>query len=240
MTLTEVLITLVIAVILSLAAFSLIDVTMRRAGEINTRVDSVQRGRGAMDEMTRELRSQICLGSSPARVVVAATATSVTFYAYTGDSSTKASAVSGTATPTPVIPERLSFSLESGTIIERRWVGTPAPAQTLGYTFAANPTRTRQLLKPAELVTPTDPKLTPALFRYYAYDPATDTPTKLLVPNPELSDEQMRQIASIQINFRALPTVPRPDGRAGAPLLDDVTSRTLDPNTDSELPIPCQ
>ena len=34
---------------------------MGRSGEVAARVDAVQRGRSAMDEMTRQLRSQVCL-----------------------------------------------------------------------------------------------------------------------------------------------------------------------------------
>ena len=41
MTLPEVLVTIVIALVLSLAAFSLVDVTIRRTGEISARVDAV-------------------------------------------------------------------------------------------------------------------------------------------------------------------------------------------------------
>ena len=94
MTLPEVLVTMVIALVLSLATFALVDVTIRRTGEISSRVDGVQRGRVAMDLMTRQLRSQVCLGASaPAsRSIVAGSATSVTFYAELGDPSTPGSA----------------------------------------------------------------------------------------------------------------------------------------------------
>jgi prepilin-type N-terminal cleavage/methylation domain-containing protein len=77
MTLPEVMVTMVISMILSLATFALVDVTMRQTGEISDRVDGVQRGRVAMDLMTRQLRSQVCLGASApaARSVVAGTPT---------------------------------------------------------------------------------------------------------------------------------------------------------------------
>ena len=60
-TLPELLITLVIGLTVALGALSLVDVTMRRSGEISARVEAVQSGRTAMDIMTRELRSQVCL-----------------------------------------------------------------------------------------------------------------------------------------------------------------------------------
>ena len=65
MTLPEVMVTMVIALIMSLATFALVDVTMRQTKEISDRVDGVQRGRVAMDLMTRQLRSQVCLGDGP-------------------------------------------------------------------------------------------------------------------------------------------------------------------------------
>ena len=45
MTLPEVLVSVTIAMIISLATFALIETVMRRAGDISARVDSTQRGR---------------------------------------------------------------------------------------------------------------------------------------------------------------------------------------------------
>jgi prepilin-type N-terminal cleavage/methylation domain-containing protein len=243
MTLPELLVTMLIALILSMATFALIDVTIRRSGEIDARVDTVGRGRVAMDLVTRQLRSQICLGSAPSRSITEATPTSVTFYIDMGDPSTKASAVTATATATPSIAERHSLSLENNVLVERRWVGTPSTSSATGYTFPAAPTSTRELLKPAELVTPKDTTLTPALFRYLAYDTtqAKPTPTKLLTSaTGSLSDVQLRQVAKIQINFRALPSKARPDHRASTEFVTDVALRTVDPNADTtELNSPC-
>jgi prepilin-type N-terminal cleavage/methylation domain-containing protein len=242
-TLPEVLVSVTITLILSLATFALIDVTIRRTGEISARVDSVQRGRVAIDLITRQMRSQICLGTAPARSVTAGTATSITFYADMGDPSTTGDAVSPTATPTPRIVERRSLSLENGAIIERRWVGVPSTADVTGYTFPADPTSTRELIKPVETVAPTDPTLTPALFRYYAYDTTTAAPEPdmLLVPGTTgLTDAQLRAVARVQINFRAMPWRARPDRRASAVFFNDVAMRTVDPNADLiELNNPC-
>jgi prepilin-type N-terminal cleavage/methylation domain-containing protein len=243
MTLPELLVTMTIALILSMATFALIDVTIRRSGEIEARVDAVGRGRVAMDLITRQLRSQICLGAAPARSVTEATPTSVTFYIDLGDPSTKAGAVTATATATPVIAERHSVSLENNVLVERRWVGTPSASDAPGYTFPAQPTSTRELLKPVEMVTPKDPALPPALFRYFAYDTtlAKPTPTKLLTPaTGSLNDVQLRQVAKIQVDFRALPSKARPDHRASTEFVTDVALRTVDPNADmTELNAPC-
>src|SRR5689334_13085373 len=87
-TLPELLITLVIAMIVSLATFSLIEVVMRKAGETQARVAAAQRGRMAMDTMVRQMRSQVCLNtanptppmSPPAGFGVVTTGTSAVFY----------------------------------------------------------------------------------------------------------------------------------------------------------------
>lgn len=247
MTLPEVMVTMVIALILSLATFALIDVTIRRAGEITARVDGVQRGRIAMDLISRQLRSQVCLGpSAPAsRSVVAGTTTSVTFYAELGDPSTKASAVSATATATPRVVERRSLTLETagayapGTLVERRWVGTPSSA-ALGFNFPDSPTATRELMRPAALTpTPKKPLLTPALFRYYGWDTSGAQPNaeRLLDASAGLSAENLKRVARIEITFRAIPLK---SGRASTVFFNTVALRTVDPNAPTaELNIPC-
>lgn len=241
MTLVELLVTMAIMSVVSLATFSLIDVTLRRSGEITARVDTVQRGRSAMDAMTRQLRSQICLGFSPARAITVGTDSSVTFYSYMGDPSTKSTAVSATATATPIVAELRTLSLESGTILERRWTGTPAPTLPLGYTFATQATGTRELLKPVQLVRDTTTNTDVPLFRYYAYNPTTGEPTVLLPAGTTgLSDTDLRRLALIRISYKTMPTIARGDGRATAEFRNDVTSRTIDPNADSNKLIPCQ
>ena len=223
MTLTEVLVTLVISMALSLATFSLVDVTIRRRGEISARADGVQRGRLAMDLMTRQLRSQVCLGASApvSRSIVAGSANSVTFYAELGDPSTLGAGASPSATPRPRIVEKRSLTLETtgsyapGTLVERRYVGVPTPSQrALGYVFPDAPTSTRELMRPMALAkTPDQPTATPALFRFYACDTsnAADPKPTLLLPFATanaLSDADVKKVARIKITFRAKPPKP--------------------------------
>ena len=140
MTLPEVLVTMTIALVLSLATFALVDMTIRRTGEITARVDGVQRGRVAMDLMTRQLRSQVCLGprrrrrprsSRPPRPRSPSTSSM-------GDPSTKAARL-GEATATPLVAEKRADARDHESYaparsIERRWVGTPSTV-ALGYSF---------------------------------------------------------------------------------------------------------
>ena len=75
---------------------------MRRTGEIGARVDTTQRARVAMDSMTRQLRSQVCVprdrsGDDRERSIFAGTPTSVTFFSRPRDESI-------TPAPTPRPP----------------------------------------------------------------------------------------------------------------------------------------
>ena len=77
-TLTELLIAMTAGMVILLAGFGLLETVLKRTGETQLRVEATQRGRQALDVMTRQLRSQVCLNATtPA--VAAATANSVTF-----------------------------------------------------------------------------------------------------------------------------------------------------------------
>ena len=147
MTLPEVLTALTIAAIVSIATFALISTVMARSGEVSARVDSTQRARAAMDFITRQLRSQVCvLSTSPAtvdaRAVVAATPTSVTFF---GDLSDESHRTGNTLKS----PELRSITLESGKLVERRWTGVKGGTTnnpTYSYAgYPATPTQKRVL-----------------------------------------------------------------------------------------------
>ena len=49
-----------IALIVSFATFTLIEVVMKRSGEVGARVETTAAGRTAMDQISRQLRSQVC------------------------------------------------------------------------------------------------------------------------------------------------------------------------------------
>jgi prepilin-type N-terminal cleavage/methylation domain-containing protein len=252
MTLPELLTTLTIALIVSLATFSLIEVTMRQSGEVAARVDAVQRGRGAMDAITRQLRSQVCLanaawpaGTDP-RSIEAATTTSVTFYADLRDTSVVGSATPAPGAPQPIVgPERRELALENGTIVERRWAVTALTTET--FTYAAAPTGQRNLLENVDLV-PLDGApagSAPVLFRYFAYDThaAIPQPTIELLPNAgtnALAPADLDRVAKIEIRYRAQPEQQRAGNRASTVFENEVAARTVDPNADpTELAQPC-
>jgi prepilin-type N-terminal cleavage/methylation domain-containing protein len=219
MTLPELLIAIIIAVIVSLAAFSLIEVVMRRTAETQGRVEASQKGRAAMDTITRQLRSQVCLSSS-IPPMAAADGNVVSFY------------VDLSAGTAPVLPPELhtiTYSPAARTLVERDYVGTgTAPAIT--YPVAGSPSRVRTL---AENVVPIP---TSQIFQYYAYNGATPPRPATLLTAP-LSTTNLGLVARIEIAFRTLPpNALSTTARGSIVLQDEVYVRAADPNDPAPTP----
>jgi prepilin-type N-terminal cleavage/methylation domain-containing protein len=234
MTLPELLVAMVIGMIVSLAAFSLIDTTMRRTAETTSRVDTTQRGRAAMDFITRELRSQVCVqATAPVmtddRSIYAATPTSVTFFSDLSDESFRTG-------NTIKAPELRSISLESGKLIERRWAGvaTGTTAQpTYSYAgYPLTPTATRVLIDDASTSEVTKPVGgAPLVFRYWFYD-TTVLPPKLteIDTTAVVTVAQATSIAQIDISFRANRARGKATDRGASVFENSVFARIADPN----------
>lgn len=218
-TLPEMLTAISIALIVSLAAFSLIEVVMRRAGDVAGRVEASQKGRAAMDFMTRQLRSQVCL-SSTVPPMVSATPDSVTFYTDLSDPA------AGT------VPEKhtLTYDPVKRTIVERAYAGTgAAPA----ITYPATPSRVKLL---AENVVRDRPAGAPAdtpVFRYHAFDLSTPPRPQLALATP-LNATDLARVARMEITFRKLP--PSEQTRGSIVLYDEVYVRAADPNDPAPTP----
>ena len=236
MTLPEVLVAVTIALIISLAAFALIETVMRRAGDISARVDSTQRGRSAMDFITRQLRSQVCVqATAPAmaddRAFYAVTPTSVTFFSDLSDESIKTG-------NTLRNPELRSISFESGKLIERRWAGTATgttlnPTYSYAYPGAATLPR---VLPPHIPVVHTPAHGQPLIFHYYYYRDGDGNP---LTP-PTLDGEydsrtaltaaQATVLTKVEVVFRANPARGKATDRGRVIFRNTVYSRLADPN----------
>ena len=84
-TLIELLVAMVIGMIVLIAAFMVLDRTISASGQVADRSEALQRGRQAMELITRQLRSQVCVGTT--KPIVSGTDTSVSFYADLSDGS---------------------------------------------------------------------------------------------------------------------------------------------------------
>ncbi|MEA2449342.1 MAG: hypothetical protein QOG63_1274 [Thermoleophilaceae bacterium] len=90
-TIVEVLVAASVGSVVMIAIFSLLDTSLKQSTSVNARIDSTQRGRVAMEIMTRELRSQVCFspngGVTPAVSLTYADPYKVVFYGFSGTTS---------------------------------------------------------------------------------------------------------------------------------------------------------
>ena len=239
MSLPELLVAMSIAMIISLAVFALVETVMRRAGDVGARVESTQRARIAMDFITRQLRSQVCvLSTSPAtvdpRAVVTGTPTSVTYFSDMGDESNR----SGN---TIKAPELRSLSFESGKLIERIWVGVQGgTAFNPTYSYAnypLTPTKTRVLADELSTIEKTAGGQ-PLVFRYFEFNTATPPkPEAEIQPGAGMTATKASLVSRIDVAFQANRTRGKATDRGSTQLKNTIYVRTADPNSTTPRPV---
>jgi hypothetical protein len=239
----EMIAAMAIAIIVSLAAFSLIEVVMKRTGEVGARVETTQRARGALDDMTRELRSQVCvIRSDPsfmtsARTIYSATATDVVFFADTADESFK------TASDTIPVPtlRTLTFTPAAnarGTITETIRPGvkdTTKPGIDAVSFSSTTSDRTRTALTNIEQMVDPVTNLPIPVFRYFTYDLTKSPPTATKEITPGTNATALESVAKIAITYRVR-AVGKVTQRVWTSLQNETLVRTVDPNTSNPKP----
>jgi prepilin-type N-terminal cleavage/methylation domain-containing protein len=219
MTLMEMLVAMVIGLLVCLAVFGLVDFTMRRSGDIGGRVSANQRGRVAMDLITQQLRSQVCLPSGTPPM-----------FSRTGNLTDDANAtffVDLTSDPDPTVAPQLhtiAYDNVAHSIMERDYSDKLPADVTLDPAYAGTPT-TRTLLSDVAAVNGVP------VFTYYRFD---GTPVATPVAAADLGD-----IASVRITFRSLPTrfdPANPAPRGSVVFQNRVTVREVDPNVSDPQP----
>jgi prepilin-type N-terminal cleavage/methylation domain-containing protein len=247
-TLMEMIVAMAIAMIVSLAAFGLVETVMKRTGEVSARVEATQRARGAMDDMTRELRSQVCvIRSDPslmsdARTVYSASATQIVFFGDLSDESFK------TASDTIPIPTLRTLTFTpgagaTGTITETIRPGvkdtTVTTVDAISYSTATNDKKRTLLTNVEQLPDPLDGSKVLPVFRYWTYDTAKSptTATKELLPGGgSLSAADLASLAKITVSYRVR-AVGKLTQRISTPLVGEIFLRTVDPNIANPQPI---
>ncbi|MDQ3870661.1 MAG: hypothetical protein M3301_03470 [Chloroflexota bacterium] len=234
-TLIELLVSVSIGIVVVLATFNLLDASGRASNEVQNRVDGVQRGRVAMEQITQRLRSQVCLDTSTPSITYG-DQNEVRFYSELGDEAFNPEA------------RKLSFvdpdGDGKGDIAEDLWTSLSTPPVN---TFSTVPTRTRGVIKGMARALEEKPAAQNGegrnvgdpvpVFRYYAFlgnDPATPA---LLLQTP-LSATDRARVVKISVSFDAQPgrraSVPAPSReRVDTRFENDVFVRTADP-TDPE------
>jgi prepilin-type N-terminal cleavage/methylation domain-containing protein len=195
--LIEMLVSLAVGSILLMAIFGALDYSVKANGKVQDRVDSAQRGRAAMERVTQQLRSQICLGPGyPAIPTTASGApqsdgNSITFYTDLGGDTPKL--------------QRRTITYSSGTVYETDYnvAGTIPTAPT--FTLARSNWVIADRLAPA--VDPVTNQPIP-FFRYYAFTQNPVTPSQWLNttgPSYVLADASKPSVVKVSIAFLVNP-----------------------------------
>jgi prepilin-type N-terminal cleavage/methylation domain-containing protein len=233
-TLPELLTTLSIGTIVLMAGFALIEFVMVRSGDVQTRVEALQRARIGMDSVTRQLRSQVCLSTTVAPMVAAqrvaapgGTREEVTFYADLSDGQLDAA-----GNPPPPEMRRLRYepnaSGPGGTLWEDIYLGTGV-APNINYDNQVD--RQRPLLRDVR------PPTGQPMFKYFAFTAVSPpTATEELVPATALTATQLRRVSRIEVRIEALATNRRDVTEGSTVLESQIHVRAADPNDPSPIP----
>jgi prepilin-type N-terminal cleavage/methylation domain-containing protein len=214
----ELLVVLIIAGIVLAGVATFMQVVMRQSMGTVQRTEATQRGRLVLDDVTRQLRSQVCIDTdevSEKVSLVSATPNSVKFYTDFSD---------GTKQPTM---RQITFDPIGNTIKQTVWTAT----SLLGVvpTTWNTTSKTTTLLQNVTAYDDTPP--TPFL-RYFEYsdtgDPRTDD-KPLTVPATGLVAADLQDVARISIAMQVRPAKAK-DNTISTRLEDSVHLRTSDPN----------
>ena len=224
-TLMEVLVAATIGFIVLSATLGLLESTVRLSFGMVGKTDSLQRGRLAMDQITQQLRSQVCLNLDTPAILVGSTADEVVFYV-------DFSSADGT---TPPLKRRLTFPGgvfgTAGNIVATTWKTTDLTPENDADFPATASSRNLVLENAMRQKNATDPTKEKPYLRYYAYQqvgtPAHPEPTLELTP--PLDAAEAARVARIDINLFARPTRSKDDSK-GVNITDQVMVRHADPN----------
>lgn len=206
--LTELLVAMIVGLVVIFAILQVLDTSFSLSRRTQQRIDSAQRGRLAMDLVTRELRAQTCL-SATEPALVAASDSDITYYTNLG--------------PSSAVPERHQLTLAAGDLTLRRWVGTRAAAGvTPSVTYPVSPTSTSTLLENVQ------PVGAAPLFRYYSWGAGTSPTPSTLMTTP-ITGANLTLPVKIAIGFAALPDRAFNTSKPIATFDDSVYTRLADP-----------
>jgi prepilin-type N-terminal cleavage/methylation domain-containing protein len=207
-TLIELLVAMVIGLVVLMAAFMVLDRTISASGQVADRSEALQRGRQAMELVSRQLRSQVCVGNT--KPIISASDNSISFYADMSDGTT------------PIKQRTLTYSSTTDIITESVVTGSGTyPTLTFTGTATSSPllTKVKQIQDTSSLR---------PIFRYYGYQTGTTNGTLVQLTAP-LSATDLGRVALIKVGFRAFAVRPISNDKDSAVLENDVYTRTAVP-----------
>jgi prepilin-type N-terminal cleavage/methylation domain-containing protein len=191
-TLTELVVAMALGMIILLAAFTVIDRSFLGNKAIADREDALQRGRNALEIITRQLRSQVCVQTSPAVMPITNGADqTITFYTYLGDPTAATTAQRDPTTNQPY-PEQHTISYASNKITESDAKVTSFTPLTVASAYKTNTLATNVILPNNKL------------FQYYGVDGTGAVSTTPLTTTLSAADES--NVVEVAVAFKVLPT----------------------------------
>jgi Tfp pilus assembly protein PilV len=178
-----------LGMIILLAAFTIMDRAFKANKEVNDREDALQRGRVALELMTRQLRSQICLQTAtPSVPVTDGQDQTISFYTFMGDPTGSGSQ----------LPEKhtLAYAAASGST-PSKITETDQPVTQLSPTLTLGTATTKTLI--SNVVLPSS-----KLFTYYPGNASGGISTTALTT--PLATADRARVVEIAVNFKVLPT----------------------------------
>jgi prepilin-type N-terminal cleavage/methylation domain-containing protein len=197
-TLVELMVTMVVGSIVLVMGLALITTSERASGRVRDRVDSTQRARVSMEQVTQRLRAMTCVPptdgtANPIRPVVTATPDQITFYADL-DNDTSYDAMQWRLTAV-----RDASGALTG-IREERWAGVASPVPA-----GAAPTRRRLLAHGISAATSAAGQPLP-LFRYYAYPSLEAADPVEIGAGSGVVAADLPRVVRVDVAYRAQPT----------------------------------
>jgi prepilin-type N-terminal cleavage/methylation domain-containing protein len=223
-TLVELLAAMVIGMIVLMAAFLLLDRATSASTEIADRQEAVQRGRMAMERITRQLRSQVCLGDETEPITYGDD-NQIVFYTDLG---------AGSLNGDSIEQRRLSFVEAAGTarIVQDIFGRTGGSYPDL--TFSTLPTQSEVLMYKASRLL--DDGVNRPFLRYYGFVLEDGEPGELERLSTPLSPDDASRTVMVRVGFAALPDRKNPNDRLATGMETDVYVRLADPSKPLEGP----
>jgi prepilin-type N-terminal cleavage/methylation domain-containing protein len=217
-TLMEVITAMAVGLVLLGATLGLLESSVKLNTGVMAKTDAMQRGRLAMDTITQQLRSQVCLDWEHSAVRELSDANTVTFFADFSAGEKK-----------PVLRTLEFDPVEKRIVIARTDPPTPLPNPLTPDSYSDIPDSHNLVLE--NVTQQWDPvaKKNVDFLTYYAYkDVGGVMKAEEKLPTP-LSKAAAARVARVEINFLALPTG-SDDGKKAVNLSDQVMARHADPN----------
>jgi hypothetical protein len=248
-TLVEVMVGLLAGMVVLMLAYGMWDGATRSQANTADRIDAVSRGRGAMERITRDIRSQQCLDSSTPAMVWAADL-GMEFYSSVAEENLGAQRIERRRLEWKKDPVQFTDGgSEVGDIIETVWWTNQTAAP---FTFNV---LKRKVTLAEDVQRPLDKNGQPAaIFQYFGYDESNlkvgrpnATPYPLVNSTPNgvntlgrgVATANLSHVVLVDVNFLARPRRAKNSRKKVYPVnfFNRVSVRTADPSDPTRSPL---